>query len=146
MKITFDKSELRSDYTVLDLSKNLKKSEVTEEKFNFFDFCESENLDDFIENVVYNFENMLSDANDTSPKRIYLGNFLNFFQNIDTKDNFRTIVKLAKCLKRLTRASYTTVIVKIDGEQDFSSERERKAFESFFDCVLNITPLHSKPP
>jgi hypothetical protein len=76
MNITFDKSELRSDYKVLDLSKNAKSDELTQGLLQDNDFDEFETFDSFSEAVITNFENCLTSPEDCSTKRLLITDFL----------------------------------------------------------------------
>jgi len=135
MNITFDKIALRSDYTVLDLSKNRKEEYM---KMETHSVDEYESFNDFQTELLRDFEAALESPTDTSTKRFVIFNLFNVFNS-----KFSDKMKFAKMLRRATQCSHSIVFFHV-AESDFASPHEMSTFDSFFDFVLNITPLHSK--
>ena len=146
MNITFDKSELRSDYAVLDLSKNFRKEELKPEIVKTNELSEFDSFEDFATSVIQNFEYCLSGPEDGSTKRVVIGDFFAAFE-FQTADDVSKVYRFARAVKRLARISNTIVVMAISEKSSASIERlgfGLKTFESFLDFVLNIVPFHSK--
>ena len=141
MNITFNKSELRSDYKILDLSKNEKMDKMKEENYlGIFDFSEFENFDDFCEAVICDFENILRSPDDTTTKRMFVGDILSYFEEAKPSQFFRFL----KAVKRLVRSSHTMLVFRTSRNGFGEGTHLMKTFESFFDIVLDFAPFHSK--
>lgn len=146
MNITFDKSELRSDYVVIDLSKNLKKEEVNPDLMKCNDFCDFETFEEFAISVIQNFEYSLSGPDDGTTKRLVIGDFLSAF-DLECKEDIIKVYQFLRAIKRLSRISNTMLVMAISPKSILSLEKldfSLNAFESFFDFVLNVVPFHSK--
>jgi hypothetical protein len=147
MNITFDKSELRSDYVVLDLSKNFKKEEIKPDVVKTNDFEEFETFEEFSTSVIQNFEYCLTGPDDGSTKRLIIGDFFSAFE-FKTIESVSRVYQFIRAVKRLARISNTIAVISISEKSCATLENLNfsvATFESFFDFVLNIVPFHSKP-
>lgn len=138
-----EKPKLKSDYQVLDLSKN-------EDYNNLPSSCrppilketlEIESVKELYESLENDLQCIVDSPDDISPKRVLLSGLETLFEQSSRQDLF----KLFKALKQLVRTSRTVLLLALSPTcLEHISAVFQPQFESNFDFVMTITPIHSK--
>jgi hypothetical protein len=136
-KLGTQQSDLRSDYQVLDLSKNEDLSTKVDlaKTIIFKDVLESETLKDLYENIEADAQNLLSSPDDTTTKRFVLYGIETLLFGQPSNE----IHKFFKAINLLARSSHIIFLTILAPD----SVSNIQLLKGLFDMVMDIGIIHS---